>query len=180
MLRTTSARLLPWAAWVICAFFAVNLLWTGTWTSIRTFLPWLLFAAWVLYVLLWRPCIVVDDDGVRVRNLLRDHAIPFDALVAVRVGQTVSLDTTAGRIPAWGAPGAGKLGPRVGARGATGETVRGDDTQGVINRAWDAWDAAREAGSRAAEPGRTVRSRWNVPVAVVGLVLVILAATTFL
>lgn len=168
---STPTRVLAVAAWAFCAFFAVNLLLTGTAASIWHFLPWLLLVAWALYVLLWQPKVDVGADGLTVVNILRVHRIPFGALKAVRVTQNVSFDTTAGRIPSWGAPGAGKLGPKSGSSMPATKTS--------IEGAWEAWERAESDAGKPAPAlvgdADVVTSRWNVPAAVVGLVLAVLA-----
>ncbi|MGA7206295.1 MAG: PH domain-containing protein [Specibacter sp.] len=173
---STPTRGLAVAAWVFCAFFAVNLLLTGTAVSVWHFLPWLLLVAWALYVLLWQPKVALDREGLTVVNILRVHRIPFGALKAVRVTQTVSFDTTAGRIPSWGAPGAGKLGPKSG--------ISMPATKTIIEGAWEAWErAGSDAGSPTPAPAGdpdTVTRSWNVPAAVVGLVLAVLAVVSTL
>ena len=180
-LYSTPTRVLAVVAWAFCALFAVNLLMTGTAASIWHFLPWLLLAAWAVFVLLWRPRLVVHPDGLTVVNILRDHDVPFARLTAVRVTQTVILDTSEGRIPSWGAPGVGKLGPRrlPGGKGSGRADFAVPPTQLGVDAAWDAWETRNSAGAPAAardEPA--VTHRWNVPAAVVGLVLAVLAVVS--
>lgn len=192
-LFSTPTRALAVTAWVFCAFFAINLLLTGTPAAIWHFLPSLLVAAWALYVMLWRPRLLVTSDGLTVVNILREHRIPFSALKSIRVGQNVTLETTAGRIGSWGAPSAGKLGSRRDARskGIPGAPVL-SPTQAGIQRAWDAWEQlegdtlkpelarASADGSAIAGPTPRVESRWSVAVAVVSMVLVLLCVASAL
>jgi|SRR6185312_13890602 len=189
---STPTRVLGVASMALCAFFTLNLLLTGSAAAIWQFLPWLLLAGWAFYVLLWRPRLLVDAGGLRVINILREHTIPFSELTAVRVLQTVSFDTTAGRIPSWGAPGAGRLGPKM-TTGADGSrTASLPLTQAAVQNAWDAWEGAahhapHDAGAPSADhpasqpgPAGKVASRWNVPAAVVGVLLVVLALASAL
>ncbi|GAA4655871.1 PH domain-containing protein [Arthrobacter cryoconiti] len=192
-LYSIPTRALAVTAWVFCAFFASNLLLTGTAAAIWHFLPSLLVAAWALYVLLWRPRLLVTNDGLTVVNILREHRIPFSALKSIRVGQNVALETTDGRIGSWGAPSAGKLGPRreAGSRGIPG-TPALSPTQAGIQRAWDAWEQREGdtlkpeltgvSGDGSAVAGLTfaVESRWSVAVAVVSLVLLLLCVASAL
>ncbi|MFQ4147661.1 hypothetical protein AAGW05_03020 [Arthrobacter sp. LAPM80] len=176
-------------ALAICTLFAVNLVLTGTASSIRHYLPWLLLVAWALYLLFWRPCLLIRVDGLGVHNILRDHDIPFSELTGVRVLQSVSFDTAAGRIASWGAPGAGKLGPRM-HTGPDGARTMGPlpHTQSTVQSAWDAWERRQPIagthdggspipGNAASQPGpqATVTTRWNAPAAVVGVLLAALA-----
>ncbi|MGO4384385.1 hypothetical protein [Specibacter sp. RAF43] len=182
------SRLLAVLAWLFCAFFAVNLLLTGTWESIRHFLPWLMLVAWALYVLLWRPCLVVRADGLEVINLLREHRVPFAALTAVQVHQGVTLVTTAGRLASWGAPGAGRPAPMgSGKGGPSGPRGRARPlSQARIQSAWDAWEAHRDEASADVvpstppDPRQAVTSRWNRPAVVVTLALAALVAASVL
>ncbi|MDQ0278239.1 hypothetical protein QO003_002542 [Arthrobacter silviterrae] len=191
-LHSTPTRALAVVAWLFCAFFALNLLMTGTPAGIWHFLPWLLLVAWALFVLLWRPRLEVRQGGLAVVNLLREHTVPFGALRAVRVAQNVSLDTASGRIVSWGAPGAGKLGPKM-LTGTGGARTMASlpCTQAAVEAAWDAWERAQadgkhlgkhdggasSAGGSASQPGpeQSVTRRWNVPVAVVGVLLLLLS-----
>ncbi|WP_171814335.1 PH domain-containing protein [Arthrobacter dokdonensis] len=185
-LYSTGTRVLASAAWAFCAFFALNLLLTGTAASTWHFLPALALAAWAVFLLLWRPRLTVGADGLTVVNILRSHRIPFGALQAVRVGQSVSLETTAKRIPSWGAPGAGRLGPRLGGRPAGSNRLPATaHTQAAIEAAWNAWeraekDSAEKDGAAgvasAGDAAQTVATRWDVGHGVVSLVLLAVVA----
>lgn len=202
---STGTRVLAAAAWTFCAFFAVNLMLTGTTGTIWHFLPSLLLVAWGIYLLLWRPRLVVLAEGVAVVNILRVHRIPFGALRNLRVAQNVSLDTTAGRIASWGAPGAGRLGPGLG-QGNSGHAARAGGrssaagaprnvqlphSQTSIESAWNAWEqaASDRASASGGGPGRAlpsdaagsvVTSRWDAGSVVVTVVLVALVAASIL
>lgn len=188
---STPTRVLAAVGLAICAALAVNLIMAGTPGSIWHFLPWLLFVAWGMYVLLWRPSLLVRPDGLRVRNILREHTIPFSELISLRVIHTVMLETTAGRISSWGAPGAGKMGPRF-ARTGPANLPSLPHTQTVIQNQWDLWERSHSLMMHDAEtssqpspvskPGHPskVTSRWNVPVVVVGVLLVTLGVTSTL
>ena len=182
--HSTPTRVLGAAALAFCAFFAVNLLMTGTPASIWRFLPWLLLAGWGIVALLWRPRLLVRANGLSVRNILRDHDIPFSELTALRVMQNVSFDTTAGRIASWGAPGTGKLGPRMRTGpGGTRTLAAPPHTQTAVQTAWDVWERgpASQPGS-ASQSGSAagVASSWNAPTAVVGVLLLSLAVASVL
>lgn len=175
--HSAPTRVLAAVVLAICAALAVNLVMAGTPDSIWHFLPWLLFVAWGVYVLLWRPRLLVRTDGLTVNNLLRDHDIPFSELAALRVVQSVSFDTTSGRIASWGAPGAGKLGPRRAGTGPAGLTAL-PHTQTVIQNAWDAWERNHGPLGLDTPDQRQVRSHWNLPVVVVGFILLVLGITS--
>lgn len=178
-------RALAVVAWAICAFLAVNLVFAGTAAQMWKFLPWMLFIAWGLHVLLWRPQLLVRPGGLSVRNLLRDHEIPFSQLKALRVVQSVSFDTTAGRIASWGAPGASKLGRKLPPSPGAPNIVSDPATKTAVQTAWDAWERSQPAPGMAgpsSQPGHPerVETRWNMPTAVVGVVAVLLVAASLL
>ncbi|MHA7305214.1 PH domain-containing protein [Arthrobacter sp. TMN-49] len=190
---STPTRLLAVIAWAFCLFFAVNLILTGTGTSIWHFLPWLLIVAWGLFLFLWRPRLEIGPEGLTVVNILREHTIPFAALTAFRVAQNVSFDTTAGRIASWGAPGAGKLGPRIGSAPRKSSESPGGRTsitipvaQEQIQSTWDVWERTQEDQVREGlsvsppVPPREVTSRWNRRAVVVSVVLSIVAVASAL
>lgn len=186
-------RALAVVAWAICAFLSVNLVLAGTAAEMWQFLPWMLFIAWGLYVLLWRPQLLVRAGGLSVRNLLRDHDIPFSQLKAVRVVQSVSFDTTAGRIASWGAPGASKLGRKLPSAPGIPDIASEPATKTAVQAAWDAWErnqpspgmpdaGTSSAGAPLSQPGHPekVETRWNVPTAVVGAIAVLLVVASLL
>jgi hypothetical protein len=187
-------RVLAVVVWSMCAFLTVNLVMTGTPAAIWHFLPWMLLIAWGIYVLLWRPLLRVRADGLTVRNILRDHDIPFSQLTAMRVVQSVTFDTTAGRVTSWGAPGTGKLGPRMKTGAAGARTL---DTlplaQTSVQAAWDSWERSHSAtalhdggtspGGNPAPlsgPHHKVATRWNLPSVVVGVLALMLAGASAL
>lgn len=186
-LYSRPTRALAVVAWAICTFLSVNLVLAGTAAQMWQFLPWLIFIAWGLYVLLWRPQLLVSAGGLSVRNLLRDHEIPFSQLTALRVVQSVSFDTTAGRIASWGAPGASKLGRKLPSSPGAADIESEPATKTAVQAAWDAWERSQpspgmlDAGA-SSQPGHpeTVATRWNMPAAVVGAVSVLLVLASLL
>lgn len=174
-LYTPLSRILAVLAWLVCGFFALNLLMTGTVADIWHFLPWLLLVCWLLYLVQWRPRLVIRADSLYVVNMVREHHIPFAALTSLRVGQGVVLQTTAGTIYSWGAPGTGKLGPRLGTTPrttGTGQQQGSRDARMHIEAACQAWEQGTDC---ATQSQREVSSRWDLPTAVVSVLLLILA-----
>lgn len=172
-----------------CAFLAVNLLMTGTPSAVGHFLPGLLLVAWLVYMAMWRPALLVFTKGVRVNNILRDHVVPYTALKGVSVLASVSVTTDVGRIPSWGAPGTGKRGPALGKgfdTSATSGASAMPQTQAIIEKAWEAWeDAEAQAAHTASESALTscttpaVTSCWNVANIVVLAVLLVATVIGF-
>lgn len=125
--------------------------------------------ALVGYLVLARPALVVDDEGVTVANVFRTHRIPFGALVDVRVGGLTSIVATAAKrertITSWNAPGVKRRFPRsASGNPATRKALRDaqpaygeNETERLIGNRWDAWKRAFHPESGLA----TMTSMWN-------------------
>ncbi len=107
----------------------------------------------LVWAMLWSPRVVVDDDGVRIENVLLDNVVPWPALVHVDTAYALTLHTPGRRIRATAAPAPGQLRAfratrsekqRLDRLGA-GEGIRPGDLPGTDS-------------GRAAE---LVRSRWE-------------------
>lgn len=71
--------------------------------------PAMVLAGTVVYVVLVRPTVAVDRDGVRLRNVLRDVEVPWAALEHVSTRFALTLHTRDGRqVRAWAAPASGR------------------------------------------------------------------------
>lgn len=84
-------------------------------------LPALLLVAVVVWAVLVRPSVAVDDAGVHLRNVVRDVDVPWARLAAVDTRFALTLTTTEGaRHAAWAAPASGRYADvRMTAREAT-------------------------------------------------------------
>ncbi|GAA2726982.1 hypothetical protein CAE01nite_24250 [Cellulomonas aerilata] len=72
-------------------------------------LPAIVLAATVVYAVLVRPAVMVDGDGVRLRNVLRDVDVPWAALERVSTRFALTLHTLDGQqVRAWAAPASGR------------------------------------------------------------------------
>jgi hypothetical protein len=112
------------AAWWVIAGLVGNARASVSWTGIA----WLLAVGAVMYAVLWRPAVVVDAEGVRLLNVLRDVRIPWAALESVETRYTLTLITAGRSYASWaaGAPGRGSAMTRVG-HGRAGEARAGQD-----------------------------------------------------
>jgi hypothetical protein len=143
-----------------------------------------------VYVLFWRPCVRVDEDGVTLVNLLRDVRVPFGALEAVGTRFALSLEVSGRRYTAWAAPAPGRtssmglarrdaaamkhLGtadPDEGVRASTAPNTDSGGAALLIQDAWSRWQDRRPSGS-----GDAVTVRRVTPL-VVALVLLLALAT---
>ena len=50
----------------------------------------------LVYLVTWRPRVIADDHGITVQNPLRDHRIPWGAVNAVVVGESVQVRCSRG------------------------------------------------------------------------------------
>ena len=168
VLRQSGAVLVPVVVWVFCGLVVVlSLLEDGSVAdTLRTavvmgsvaFLAWMFLAS---------PCLVVESGGVRVVNLLRAHWVPYDALDDVQVrGLTTLVVRTAGgglaRITSWNAPGV----PRA-------FTTRLPPVAQAIEQRRGSWERAGRGVDPDAAPLTTWR--WR-PLA--GLILVVVLQVT--
>ena len=71
-------------------------------------------ACWALY---WRPCVVVDDSGVRLVNPFRTIDVAWPAIHAVDTRWALTLVTAYGRFTSWAAPAPGARHIALAARG---------------------------------------------------------------
>lgn len=67
--------------------------------------PAMLFLVWLFWLLLWRPTVAVDADGVTVVNVARTARIPWSRIERVQAGPQLRLLLRDGRrIDCWGGP----------------------------------------------------------------------------
>jgi hypothetical protein len=105
--RPTFVRVLSVVTWVLLAL-ALVVTAAGDPAEGLRWLPVLGLVAAAVYVMFWRPSVEVDDEGVTVRNLLRDVRIPWARLEAIDTRYSLSLDTASRRFTAWAAPAPGR------------------------------------------------------------------------
>lgn len=72
--------------------------------------------AYVLWILLWSPSVTIAPSGVTIRNLLRSHAVSWPAIQRIDTRFSLTLYTTAGKIPAWSAPAPSRFAAQRAAR----------------------------------------------------------------
>lgn len=90
-----------------CAFALVmTMIQTGA-RDIFSVIPWLGLAILALWAFYWNPRVIIDDDGVRMVNVLITAQIPWRAITEVESRWALALHTTAGKFTAWAAPAAG-------------------------------------------------------------------------
>lgn len=149
-------RVLAVISWALIAFLALS----GAIAGAITMRPALgvaaIFSALVVYALLWRPSVSVDDQSVTLVNVMRTVVVPWSALIDVDTKYSLSLVVPGREFAAWAAPAPGRtaatlarrsdarLGNRAVARGLAHRSRPGDLTN-------------TESG----EAAYLVRERWN-------------------
>jgi hypothetical protein len=166
-LRQSGAVLVPVTVWVFCAFVAVlSVIEDGSVTdSVRTFLV-MASVAFLAWMFLSSPCLVIESDGLRVVNPLRSHWVPFAALDDVRVrGLTTLVVRTArggrARITSWNGPGV----PRA-------FTTAAPPVARAIEQRRDSWERAGRV-----DPDATPLTTWRWR-PLLGLLVVVVCQVT--
>lgn len=142
--------------------------------------PWILLAIWSAYMLLLRPCVVVQPAGLTIVNIVRTHRVPWARVTDLtsRFQLTVHIDNGR-RITSWGAPSIGTDRPSVASaysrRDAHQQSMRASGvrrrnvraipslpTSRLIERARDAWEL-RELSREGADVAATVATGPAAP-----------------
>lgn len=71
-------------------------------------LPWYGLAGLLAWTTVWRPRVLVGDDGVTLVNPLRTVDVPWAAIVTVETRFAFALRTPGGKHTAWAGPGPGR------------------------------------------------------------------------
>jgi hypothetical protein len=89
--------LIVWWVWV--AFATANLIDIAIsgrdWQSILAVAIFAVVTG-LIYATAWRPRVIADDHGIVVQNPLRDHRVPWGAVSAVVVGESVQVRCSPG------------------------------------------------------------------------------------
>lgn len=93
--------------WTISAVIAVSLFFIDRPSQLAYLVP-LAFVNLLVWEGLWRPTLVIKDDGVEVTNPLRDIHIPWTALVNVDTKFALTLFTPGRKFEVWIAPSPGR------------------------------------------------------------------------
>ena len=93
--------------WTISAVIAVSLFFIDRPSQLAYLVP-LAFVNLLVWEGLWRPTLVIKDDGVEVTNPLRNIHIPWTALVNVDTRFALTLFTPGRKFEVWIAPSPGR------------------------------------------------------------------------
>jgi hypothetical protein len=147
-------RILAVIIWVLAAFMTSSLLFVAPGIRLLYVLP-AAFVALFAWEALWRPSVEVDDEGVRLRNVLRTVFVPWPALIHVDTKYALTLYTPGHNYTAWAAPAPGR---------ASSYRATKSRTENSGSRAPFEGDAARPGdllGTESGEAAYLVRSRWD-------------------
>ncbi|MDT9593885.1 PH domain-containing protein [Nocardioides zeae] len=175
------------ALWVVEALLALDLARTG---DLLPALPGFVLAAYLLWLVLWRPHVVVDAEGTQLHNVLRTVVVPWEALIHVETKYALTLRTARAAHSAWAAPAPARPSsvrrqrevrkPRPGEAGVRPGDLRGTSSGDAAHLVRERWEHLLATGGIEAGRAEEVHEqvRWHVPeLAVAG---VLLAATVVL
>lgn len=159
MFRSMFNRVLSIVAWALLAAVAAGVLLTpGALPALVATLLGAAGSAVLVWAVLWSPRITVDDNGVRVVNVLAEHILPWEALIHLDTQYSLTLHTPHRRVRATAAPAPGQLVSFRATRAQKkrldrprGEDIRpgdlpGTDSGRASEMVRDRWEARREAG----------------------------------
>lgn len=139
---------------------------------------------WLLY---GRPAVVVDAEGVQVRNVLRTVSVPWDRIAYVDTRYALTVHTAERAVSAWAAPAPGRMQVQQASAEDTrhlprstyaGDTIRPGDLATTASGQAASY-IRRELERRAEEPSPArldteVTEHWHtVPAAAVALLTVV-------
>ena len=172
---------------VIVWSLAVLAVITAVWSSDAR-LTWVYagapLAALLGWAALWRPCVVVSEQGVRIENVSHDVDVPWEALVHVDTARALTLHTPSGSFTAWSAPAPGVFTTMMGnAKARRESSAAGSDARPSDRMGTDSGNAAlvvRETWRRRLDAGQVelgvaaetpVKRRWHLAFLVASIVL---------
>ncbi|NLT53556.1 MAG: PH domain-containing protein [Actinomycetales bacterium] len=103
--RGAALAYLAFACWWLVAVLV-----DGSGEDLLGVAPWLLLVGVLVHAVLWRPVVIVDDDGVELRNVVRDVRVPWSELTEVETRYALTLVTRGGRFRSWAAAAPGRPG----------------------------------------------------------------------
>lgn len=145
-------RVVAVLTWSAVALFAVGIAATGRWNDYVNLAPLLAYVVAAAYYLLWRPSLVVSDDGVDIGNVVTRIHVPWESLVDVDTKYALALRVPGRAFSVWCAPAPGAVGMLRATRAQRAQT-RASTRESVV-RPGDLPDT--ESGRAAA----VVRERW--------------------
>jgi len=147
-------RVLAVLIWAAAAALTLGLLVSVHDARLVYIVPGAMFA-FIAWAMLWRPLLIVADDGITVVNVTRTVEIPWEALIAVDTKYALTLYTPGHRFPVWAAPAPGTTSTLRATRNETKGRVGHPRVQETMRRPGDL--LSTESGAAA----EVVRRRWT-------------------
>ncbi|WP_440072587.1 PH domain-containing protein [Streptosporangium sp. OZ121] len=99
--RSTLATVVGWVWMAFAAFNAVDLIarYSGQASMVAAAVLGVLTA--LVFVTCLRPAVILSEDGVRVRNPLRNAFVPWRAVDEVTVSHSITIISGGGRVRCW-------------------------------------------------------------------------------
>jgi hypothetical protein len=141
----------------------------GSWDVVLTALGPIATLVWILWVLTYRPCIVLDDGALTVVNPLRRTRVPWGAVADVRLRWQIVVESEDGRrIQCWGGPSLPR--PKPARRGEPRVLPKPAELDVILDR----W------AQRRGTAGGPVERGWDRPALLAGVVVLVLLAVSLL
>lgn len=175
ILRQRSGPIITIVVWAFLALLLVDAIVRGSWNTVGAFLPHLALVGWLVFVLLWRPAVIVGSDHVVIREILRTTTVPFSNITDIRLSTVVSIMATAPNgatrtYRPWNAPGMPRRKIDSGLTGGTRpESVDNHPAFELLRR----WESHSPDSTTASGAGITT-TVWNLGVLGVSLLLILL------
>ncbi|SMX71164.1 hypothetical protein [Brevibacterium antiquum] len=176
ILRQRSGPIITIIVWAFLALLLTDAIMRGSWDTVGTFLPPLALVGWLVFILLWRPAVIVGSEQVVIREILRTTTVPFSNITDIRLSTVVSIMAIAPNGAArtyrpWNAPGMPRRKVDSGLTGGTRpESVDNHPAFELLRR----WENQHQDSTTAANPTGTTTTVWNLGVVGVTLVLILL------
>lgn len=135
--------------WLLCAGAIAAIITSGGGGNLVFIAP-VAFIAWLVWLCLLRPAVLVSDDGVRLINVLSTIDVPWPALIHVDTKYSLVLHTPHGKFSATAAPAPGRMGATL----SRSDAISGNVPAGPLRPG----DSPRTDSGAAAY---LVRSRWK-------------------
>jgi hypothetical protein len=153
-------------------WWAVDDVLTGDTRRMMLVGPILVAVGALLWGVFWRPAVVVDDDGVELRNVVRDVHVPWRVLESLDTRYALTLHVGRRRYRSWAAGAPGRPAPLSHSGAARDHAPTGGDGALRSSRSLRAdsgaaafmveqrWEQRRTAPSTGEE---RVTTRWSWP-----------------
>jgi len=178
-------RVIAVVAWVVSAVGVSAILVSGR-TDSFAFIGVLVLISYLAWFGLWRPAVVISDEGVELVNVSQTVLVPWAALIQVETRLALTLKTPRASYVATAAPAPGRTFTGVNARRAasvSGETAQPSDSPTsdsgaaahLVRARWAALIESNAIELGVADEVPVVR-RWNVAYLAIAAVLVVASA----